>query len=144
MIEHLREDESEVYGVGVQVNNSKYPKARYTFSISFGCAPANVDHLIDDVNKEFAALRDKGPQPADLQKFKAEFKRNRELQLKNNGFWLSYLQQQVEIGEDVNQVQDVDKKLNQLTPASLQKAARTYLTGVNQIRFELLPEKPVN
>ncbi len=142
VIEHLREDESEVYGVGVQVNNSKYPKARYTFSISFGCAPANVDHLIDDVNREFAALRDKGPQPADLEKFKAEFKRNRELQLKNNGFWLSYLQQQVEIGEDVNQVQDVDKKLNQLTPASLQKAARTYLTGVNQIRFELLPEKP--
>src|SRR6202042_2137200 len=49
VIQHLREDEGEVYSPQVRVSYDKYPRNRYIFTFSFGCAPANVDHLIEDV-----------------------------------------------------------------------------------------------
>ena len=39
----------------------------------FGCAPANVDYLIEDVRHELAVLRDKGPEQEDVDKFKATY-----------------------------------------------------------------------
>jgi zinc protease len=139
--QHLREDESEVYSPSVQVSYNKYPRQRYSFTISFGCAPANADHLMEGVVKEIATLRQNGPLAEDLDKFKAEYKRIYELQMTENLPWLDYLINQYENQEDPMQTLDYLNRLNKLTAASVQEAAKKWLDGKNEIRFELLPEK---
>jgi zinc protease len=139
VLQHLREDESEVYSSKVQTIYNKYPKNRYAFIISFGCAPKNVDHLIVMVEKEMATLREKGAEADDIEKFKAAYEKNVELAFKDNGFWLGYLSGQYENTENVLQVQDVQKNLKKITEPALHEAAKKYLAGENMIRFELLP-----
>jgi len=138
--QHLREDESQVYSPNVQVASHKYPTARYAFTVSFGCAPANVDHLITDVEKEIASLRKNGPSLEDINKFKAEYRRLNEIQLRQNETWLDYLSTQFENNEDPNQWLEFNNRLNKITPADVQKAAGQWLSGNNEIRFVLLPE----
>jgi len=138
--QHLREDESQVYSPSVQVASHKYPTARYAFTVSFGCAPANVEHLIADVEKEIASLRKNGPSLEDINKFKAEYKRVNEIQLRENETWLDYLSTQYENNEDPNQWLDYNTRLNKVTPAEVQNTASQWLSGKNEIRFVLLPE----
>ena len=139
--QHLREDESEVYSPSVEVNYNKFPKSRYAFTISFGCAPANTDHLMDMVMKDISKLRQEGPTAEDLNKVKAEYKRVYELQLTQNGFWTDYLIRQSQNQENPEQVLGYPQRLEKITAASLQKAAQEYLSGKNDLRFVLLPEK---
>jgi zinc protease len=139
--QHLREDESEVYSPSVQVSYSKYPRARFSFTIAFGCAPANADHLMKSVVKEMDTLKKNGPTLEDLDKFKAEYKRVHELQIRENQSWLDYLLSQFENHDDPTLTLSYNQRLNNLTPGIVQKAAQTYLSGVNDLRFELLPEQ---
>ncbi len=138
--QHLREDESEVYSPSVQVSYHKYPDARYAFTVSFGCAPVNADHLMSGVEKEIATLKQNGPSSEDLNKFKAEYTRVHELQLRQNESWIGYLSTQFENNEDPNQWLDYDNRLYKITTSSAQKAAIELLDGKNVLRFVLLPE----
>ncbi len=140
IIQHLREDESEVYSPKVQINYNKNPKSRFAFTVNFGCAPANADHLMNAVVKEITSLKKNGPTAEDLDKFRAEYKRVRELQLRQNEFWLDYLVTQYENGEKDGNVLTSTEGLDKLTSASIRAAAQKWLSGRNEIRFELLPE----
>ncbi len=140
VLQHLREDEGEVYSPQVQVSYSKYPGSRYAFNIGFGCAPANVDHLIEDVRHEIAVLRDKGPEQEDVDKFKATYQKQLELLYRQNNYWLSYLSGVYQNGDDPLLMKGVQQRLDKISAASLQQAARQYLSGSNWISFELLPE----
>jgi zinc protease len=140
VLQHLREEESEVYSPSVQTLYNKYPKNRYAFTVSFGCAPKNADHLIAMVKKEMETLVSNGAEADDIQKFKAAYEKNVELALNDNGFWLGYLSGQYENDENVLQVLDAKTNLAKMTPETLKQAAQIYLNGCNIIRFELLPE----
>jgi zinc protease len=139
--QHLREDESEVYSPSVQVSYNKYPRSRYAFTIAFGCAPVNAEHLMKGVVKEMDTLKKNGPTQEDLDKFKAEYKRVHELQITENQSWLDYLINQYENQEDPAQTLSYNQRLSSLTPAIVQKAAQTYLSGANALRFVLLPQQ---
>ena len=141
LIERLREDEGGVYGVGARASYSKQPKERYSMTISFGSAPENVEKLINSTLDEINKIRQNGAQAIDLEKFIAEETRTTETQLKDNGFWLNYLNTQLQNDEDPKQVLNYLTSLKELNPAVLKSAANTYLSGNNYIRLVLLPEK---
>jgi len=140
MLQQLREQEGEVYSPTVQTIFNKYPKNRYGIVVAFGCAPANVDHLVNLVGGEMADLRLHGPDTADIEKYKAGIRKNTELALKDNGYWLSYLTGQYENDGDPLEVLHWRERLDSITVGSLQDAAVRYLSGKNQIRYALLPE----
>ena len=140
MLQQLREQESEVYSPAVQTIFNKYPQNRYGLVVAFGCAPANVDHLVGLVRQEMADLRLKGPDTADIEKYKAGIRKNTELALKDNGFWLNYLAGQYENGEDVLEALHWQDRLDSITVKSLKDAAERFLDGRNEIRYALLPE----
>ncbi|QJD77854.1 M16 family metallopeptidase [Spirosoma rhododendri] len=142
LIEQLREQESGVYGVNASASYSKNPVPRYTFRISFGCGPENVDKLIAKTQELIANLKSKGADPADIAKFKAETRRETELQLKDNQFWLGYLQNQFVNGDAPDEVLREDQQLNKVTVDSTKASANKYL-GANYAKFVLLPEKKV-
>jgi zinc protease len=139
VLQHLREDEGEVYAPQVRMSYNKYPRSRYSFTVAFGCAPANADHLIEDVRHEMDVLREKGPQEEDVDKFKATYLKQLEPLYRQNGYWLSYLAGVYQNGEDPLVIKGLQQRLNAITVVSLKQAAQQYLDGRNWISFELLP-----
>jgi len=138
--EVLREKEGEVYSPSIQVSFNKYPRNRYSFQAYLGCAPTNVDHLASLVLSIIDSMKVNGPGDAAVEKFKAEFARQHELQLRNNNYWLNYLFNQYYNNDNVDEVNSYNKQLDAITPAAVQAAAKQYLTGKNVIELVLLPE----
>jgi zinc protease len=139
VLERLREDESGVYSPGVRFSASKYPQGRYSMVISFGCAPQNADKLVASALDELAKLRQDGPLQQNIDKWRAEAKTAHETEIKTNGFWLGYISGHLQNKEDLHEVDDYSKELDEVTVSRLRDAARKYLSGTNYIRLELLP-----
>lgn len=140
LIERLREKESGVYSPQIRVSYNKIPVGRYNITISFSCAPANVDKLIAATMDEIGKIKQNGPDKTDIGKFVAEEKRSTEVQLKQNGFWAAYLSSSSEKGTDPDLINDHIKSLDTVTPQMVKDAANKYF-GANQIRLILYPEK---
>lgn len=140
LIERLREKEGGVYSPSSTISYRKYPRNRYVFTITFGCAPANVEKLINATEEEIAKLRKTGPASGDIIKFKTEAMRQHELQVQDNQFWLSYLTDRYQNAEDIMAVEQFAKSLNAVSNASVRATAAKYLGGKSFIRFVLLPE----
>ena len=140
LLERLREDESGVYSPGVFANSSKYPEARYSFIIQFGCAPQNVDKLIASTLDEINKLKTVGPPQENVAKWLAEENTTAETELKTNKFWLGYLTSQLQNNEDLNEVSSEQALRQKVTPAELQQLASRYLGGDNFIKLVLMPE----
>jgi zinc protease len=75
-----------------------------------------------------------------LDKWRAEDKTSFEPQLKTNGFWLSYINGQLQNQEDLDQVNRQEALMDKVTPDQLKEIAKKYLNGDNYIRLVLLPE----
>jgi zinc protease len=140
LLQRLREDESGVYSPGVFKQTGKYPQERYSFIIQFGCAPQNVEKLIASTLDEISKLKTVGPLPENVDKWRTEAKNSHEPQLKTNGFWLGYINGQLQNNEDMEQVNHYNTLLDDVTPAGLKEMAGKYLIGDNYIRLVLLPE----
>ena len=141
LIERLREDEGGVYGVGARASYTKFPKGRYSFNISFGCAPENVEKLISSTLDEINKIRVNGALAGDIEKFIAEETRSTETQLKDNGFWLGYLANQLQNQDEPKQVLTYLESLKELNPEALKATVQYRLSPDNFIRMVLLPEK---
>ena len=140
LIEKLREEESGVYGVGVSGVTQKIPAKRYNFRIAFQCAPENVEKLVNRTLAEIQKVKDSGAEAGDIDKFKIETKRQTEIQLRDNGFWLGYLQGQYQDGDDVKDVLKEDERMKKVTVESTKMAAKKYFAD-NFIKVIMLPEK---
>src|SRR5690606_31677772 len=91
LIERLREEESGVYGTGARASTTKHPKNRYSFTVSFGTGVDQYTSLIQSALEEIDKVKQNGPLASDLEKFKIEQKRQLELSLKENRFWMGQL-----------------------------------------------------
>ena len=140
LLERLREDEGGVYSPGTRIAVSKYPRERYSLSISFGCAPQNVDKLIASSLDEIEKLKTTGPPQVNVDKFRAENQRAVETALKTNDFWLGYLTGQLQNQENLDQIDNYTKQLNAITPGDVKDMANKCLSGKNYIKLILLPE----
>lgn len=138
--ERLREKESGVYSPGVSLSVQKNPTAHYYFTISFNCAKANVEKLINAALEEVNAFAKNGVTAEDLQKFKSEELRQEELSLRENGYWLGYLTNRLKYGDNLEQVLGNTARINGVNVDATKAAAQKYLNGDNYIRLVLLPE----
>jgi zinc protease len=140
LLDRLREKEGETYSPHVSVAYNKYPANRYSFTISFGCAPENIDKLVTATKEEINKLKTAGANDQDIVKFSTEENRQYELELRENEFWLNWLTGQYENGDDPAAVFNYPKLINQVTPASVKAAANLYLNENNFIKLLLVPE----
>lgn len=141
LIQRLREEEGGVYSPQAGVSVSRNPKGFYSFTVIFGCAPANVDKLINSTLDEIAKLRKNGATAVDIDKYKAEEKRQVELAEKTNGFWLSSLSSIYTENEDPLKLTRLDEIYKNASSEGVKEFANKYLNGDNLIIFKLLPEQ---
>jgi len=141
LIERLREKEGETYAPGVRASHTKLPNGRYSITVFFGCAPANVDKLIAATIEEINKIKQNGPEAADVQKFQAETTRAIEVDLKENSFWEDHLRSSVQNQENPDAALSWIPDLKKATVQTIKDAANKYLDEKNLIKLILLPEK---
>jgi zinc protease len=137
----LREDEGGVYSVSVSALPEHYPQSRYQFVIRFGCAPEKVDTLRNLAMAEIQKMVAGNISEIDFHKVLESLRRSNEIEMRQNGAWLSKLYFYLWNAENLRQILHTPAILNTFTLESIKQAAKQYLTTPNIATFILLPEK---
>jgi zinc protease len=141
LIETLREGMSGTYSPGIGGSATKIPRPQYQITINFGSSPENAERLYRAAMAIVDTLKTQGPTQADVDKVKEQLIRTREVDLKQNAFWISNIISRGQTGEDVAALlAPYDAMIAKLTPAQVQQAARMFFNTNNVARFVLLPE----
>jgi zinc protease len=145
LMDKLREAMGATYGVDVNSSISRVPHKGYSTVIDFKSAPQQVDTLWQAAQEIITAFRKDGPTKDELQKFVEQTRREVEVGVKTNDWWLGQLQNYAmpdapRFGRPMSEMLDWSKRLDALTPAIVQDAAKRYLDPANVARFVLLPE----
>jgi len=138
--EEIREDESGTYGVSVRAATTRIPRQTSALNISFGCDPERVDELKALVYQAIRDMQDEGPDPEHVAKVQQQDRRARELQLRENGFWLSSLEFYLWNEEDPRLILGYDDMVDNLTPAAIQRAAQRWIDLDRYVEVTLVPE----
>ena len=138
--ERLREELSGTYGVSVTGAAEQDPVAGYRVSIEFGSDPARVEELSRVVFAEIDSLMAAGPSAADLQKVREGQRREREVNVRDNGWWMGALIAYDRYGWDMRQIPQ--PPLSQaFTAADVRDAARRFLDVTRYVQVSLYPER---
>lgn len=141
LIETLREDLSGIYGGGMRGGLSKNPYNNYSITVSFPCGPENVEKLINATMEEIKKIKENGPLEADLNKVKETWTKKYQEDLKDNNYWLSKLQQTVDLGSNSADILTGEKRINAVTAKDVKEAANKYFNMNNYVQAVLNPEK---
>jgi zinc protease len=135
----LREDLGGVYGAGASGGIVRAPHQERLFTIQFTCDPARVDELIRATEGEIAAVMEQGATAGDLESVKQTFLREREVQLRSNGFWAGWLETSYRFGDDPTIVLDPSPMVARMTTDNVKAAARRFLDGKQVFQAVMLP-----
>lgn len=138
--ENLREDKGGVYGVGMYPYLEHFPKGAYQFVCYFSCAPDNVEKLISATKEEVEAVRKNGCSDVNLGKIKETLLKEREVQLKQNNFWLSYIYNSEVFNEQLSDLDTYTAWVNSLKSEDFKRMANFYFKDSEFKRFVLNPE----
>jgi zinc protease len=139
--ETLRQRLGGTYSPSVQGGCSRVPRQEYTIQVNFGSSPENVELLSSAVIALADTLKANGPSISEFEKVREGIIRSREVDLKQNAFWVQNIAGRDEAGEDIAGLLGAyDEMVKNLTAQQIQDAAKRYLDVKNYARFVLLPE----
>jgi zinc protease len=141
--EILREDMGGTYGVGAYGSGSREPRERYSVRIAFGADPERLDELTEAAFSAIDSLATHGASEENLAKVKEIQRRQRETDLRENGFWLSVLNVYDQNDEDLRLILDYDSLVEGLTAEAIGEAAALYFDFENYVVVKLVPEAEV-
>jgi zinc protease len=141
LVDLLREKLGGVYSPSVGGSCGRRPRQEYSLQVRFQSSDDNVDSLSKAVFALVDTFQTQGPRQADVDKVKEQILLGREVQLKENNYWLSGIATRDQSGEDIaGLLSPYDDLVKKITPAQLQQAAKQYFDTRNYARFVLLPE----
>jgi zinc protease len=138
--ERLREELSGTYSVSVSGGAERFPVPEYRVAIQFGAAPERLAELSRVVFTEIDTLKQGGPSELEMQKVREAQRREREVSLRDNSWWLSSLMSYDLYGWDPRQL--VQPSLIQsLSSEEVRAAAGRYLNPGRYVQVSLYPER---
>ena len=138
--EILREEKGGTYGVYCYDQVYRIPEAHYSLNFGFGCNPERVDELVKDFNIVLDSIKTFGPDKVVMTKIIEGQKRQRELDLKENGFWKDVVSDYLENNEDPEGMLKYNNWVDELTADNIKKAANEYIDD-NVVKVVLYPEE---
>jgi zinc protease len=139
--ESLREQLGGVYSPSAGGGCGRLPRQEYSIQVQFNSSPENVEKLTKTVFALIDSLKTQGPTAADVAKVKEELTRSREVEVKQNGYWVSNIMARDQAGEDIaGLLGSYDAMVKGLSPALIQETMKKYFDMSNYARFVLLPE----
>lgn len=137
--ESMREDQGGVYGVSINGTASRYPKPMFSIQSTWGCSPENIGKLTATVLDEMEKIKKDGPAEIDLNKVKETLIRDRETKMKENGFWLSALQNHFLLGDNILTLEEYKAFINSISAADIKALADKYLNTASYVQVALTP-----
>ena len=137
--ENVREKEGGTYGVSAYGNLSKYPKEEAVLQIYFDTDPAKRAKMTDIILNELKKFAHEGPSAENLNKVK-EFKLKKHKEdTKENGYWLSVLDEYLWENTDMNT--GYEDLVNSITAKDLQEFTKALLDQNNRIEVSMTSEE---
>jgi len=136
----IREELSGTYAVRVAAYPSLYPVPSYSLNIMFGCDPARLDELSNEVFAALAKLKTVAPSEDEVAKLKEQQSRQLEVDLRINRKWLNWIEFRDRYGIDQREQLDSEDLIDSLNAETLQSAARRYLDLKRYVQVSLVPE----
>jgi zinc protease len=144
LTDHLRETLRELlggtYGASASVSFLVPLPGYSTAIVDFGCAPENVEKMVATTLDQVKQLRERGPSAADLQKDQEVERRELEVALKQNGFWVGSLQIVHTLGWDPRRIAKRRERIELLTTENLRATFQKYFPPDHYSVITLLPE----
>jgi zinc protease len=137
--ESMREDKGEVYGVNMDGATSNIPGTAFTITARWGCSPENIKNLSKIVLDEMEKIKKDGPTEIDLNKVKETLTRERETKMKENGFWLSALQNHFFSGDALLSLEEYKALVNSFSGNDIKVIANKYLNTNSYVEVTLTP-----
>lgn len=135
----LRERLSQTYGASVSWDGEEPLPGFGVMSVSFGSDPRNADAMVETVLDEIGRLQALGP-PEDHVRNEQEIQRRElEVALRRNSFWLSALQSAHLLGLPPDSVLHRRDRIDRLDRQVLRDAFRRYFPRDRFTRVTLLP-----
>jgi len=139
--ELLREKLGGAYSPSVSGGCGRLPRQEYSITVQFNSSPENVEKLSKSVLALIDSVKNTAPSASDVAKVKEALIRAREVEIKQNGYWLSNILGRDQSGEDIAGLGAAyDEMLKNISAAQIQAAAKKYFDTANYARFVLLPE----
>ncbi|MDP2481857.1 MAG: hypothetical protein Q8W45_01130, partial [Candidatus Palauibacterales bacterium] len=133
-------DMGGTYGAGAYGSGSREPRERYSVRISFGADPNRLDELTEATFSAIDSLATYGASVENLAKVKEAQRRQRETDLRENGFWMSVLNVYDQNDEDLRLILDYDGLVDGLTSEAIGAAATRYFNHDRYVEVKLVPE----
>ncbi|MGH7583339.1 MAG: M16 family metallopeptidase [Gemmatimonadales bacterium] len=145
LLDTLREAMGATYGVNVATTVERVPRIRYRTLIQFNSSPQQADTLWQSAQQIIAGFRAGGPDADEIQKFVEQTRRETQVQVKTNDWWLQQLANYAfpdggDAGRPLGEMLRWNDRLSALTPAAVRDAAQRYFDPARVARFVLLPE----
>lgn len=137
--ESLREDQGGVYGVGVQSQYQRVPSSEFFTIITYNVDPENATSIEQEAMKVIASVKQEGVDAGTLSKVKEKAKRQREIALKENAYWVSTIRKSARFNEPIENSDAYIKKVQSITNEQIIQAAQKYLDEKNFIRIVMSP-----
>lgn len=143
--ESMREDMGGVYGVSVSGNISKYPKEKYTFTISFNAEPDQVDSLIITARNDISKMIKEGPSEEDMTKVREVFIQERQKSLEKNNYWLNAMKNYImhDYKLEGEMLDNYEKRVRAVTTDQVLKIAGQVFGTENNIEIVMMPGEAV-
>ncbi len=140
LLEVIREDKSSTYSISANPSSSKFPEEEYSIMIAYGTSPDKVDELKQSVFEIISGYAKNGPTQEELEKAQEKMLREREIAVRENGFWLSILSNTYYLKNgDFSEYGNYEKLVKNLSVKSTQKAFKDLFNFKNYIGVALEP-----
>jgi len=135
----IREEAGGTYGVSTGASISRIPDGQTTLQMSFDTDHERVATISPIVDREVKKIADNGPEEADFQKVKEYMLKKFQEDEKQNGYWVSTLNNMYFYGEDTHS--GYQAILNALTPADIKAVTKALLSQNNFIEVIMNPKE---
>jgi zinc protease len=136
----LRDRHQLIYTGGASGRYGRIPHPFYALSIVLPTAPQNVAKLETVLWEEIANLQANGPTPADLDKARQAMLQAYRKSVRENAYWKQRLEHAELEGSDPRDILSVEQRLEAVTAAHVQAAAKRFLDRERYVETVLRPE----
>lgn len=138
--EVIREDLGGVYGIGAFPQITQYPKPGYKINIVFGTSVERTEELITEIKRVITEFKAGKFEESYVANAKEIMKREHEIRLKENSYWMNVLYNYTFNNENFDYVVNYQKYVDSITLADVKSAANKYLDMSQWKEFILYPE----
>jgi zinc protease len=142
LTEELREALGGTYSVGVSASASTQPRDAQQLIVQFGSSPENADTLFAAVQRTLDALRTVGPTAEELASALEKQRRQQEVSVRENSYWMSGVMARLRAGTDPRQLLEAPQIIAGTTVDAVRDAANTLVDPAQFVRVVLLPAQP--